>query len=223
MFTRRRSKIFHREAIPWPATSVYNVLSRSAIFQRLYELAAEDILAHQRQGSLLDIGTGPGRLLIKLHRAAPELRLEGIDISPSMVTKARSNIALAGVASDIEITESTVTRLPFPDGSFDMVVSMLSVHHWKDPVAGLNEVHRVLKDGGLSLHYDVARDTPRPVLREAALRLGRFGAMLLWLVAFEEPFYSGEEFLSLAEASLFTKGQGRFVGGLYCLSLNKSA
>ena len=58
-------------------------------------------------------------------------------------------------------------------------------------------------------------------MRETAQRFGRFGTVLLWLHAFEEPFYSCEEFLSLAEASLFRKGKGRFVGGLYCLSLTR--
>ena len=138
-----------------------------------------------------------------------------------MVKKARSNIARAGLADEIEIAEGNAKCLPFSDASFDMVVSTGSIHHWKEPVAGLNELYRVLKDGGQSLLYDVARDTPRSVVRETAQRFGRFGTVLLWLHAFEEPFYSCEEFLSLAEASIFRKGQGRFVGGLYCLSLTK--
>jgi ubiquinone/menaquinone biosynthesis C-methylase UbiE len=219
--TRRFLKVFHCEGIPWPGTAVYNLASRSAIFQRHYEVVAEDILTHRREGSLLDVGTGPAWLLLTLHEKSPRLRLCGLDVSPSMVKKARSNIAGAGLASEIEITQGNAKCLPFPDASFDMVVSTGSIHHWKEPVAGLNELYRVLKSGGHSLLYDVARDTPGSVVRETAQRFGRFGTVLLWLHAFEEPFYSCEEFLSLAEASLFRKGQGRFVGGLYCLSLTR--
>ena len=81
-------KLAHPEGIPWPGSVFYNAISSSAIFQRHYEMATEDILSYCQQGALLDIGTGPAWLLLKLHQKTPNMRLVGIDSSPAMVIKA---------------------------------------------------------------------------------------------------------------------------------------
>jgi hypothetical protein len=57
---RRLIKIFHPEGIPWPGTTFYNAISETSIFQRHYELVARDILSYCSEGSILDVGTGPG-------------------------------------------------------------------------------------------------------------------------------------------------------------------
>lgn len=45
--------------------------------------------------------------------------------------------------------------MPFPDASFDLVVSSLSAHHWPDSAAGFAEIRRVLRPGGHALVYDL--------------------------------------------------------------------
>ena len=116
---RRLLKIIHPEGIPLPGTAFYNALSKSDVFQKNYELVAGDIASHCPAGSILDIGTGPGWLLLKLHHESPALRLQGLDASGSMVEKARKNIAEAGLSHVIEIVKGNAGRLPFADGSFD--------------------------------------------------------------------------------------------------------
>jgi ubiquinone/menaquinone biosynthesis C-methylase UbiE len=219
---RRLIKAIHPEGIPWPGTVLYNAISRRGIFQQHYELVARDILGYRAEGRLLDIGTGPGWLLLKLHPLAPGLRLVGADISLAMVNKARRNVAQAGLSSTVEIVNATASNLPFPDGSFDLVVSTGSIHHWKDPVGGLNECHRVLKDGGVALMYDLVRQLPPDVAAAAKREFGRYRLALLWLHSFEEPFYSPQEMEALAAKSRFSQGQTRFVGVLCCLILRKS-
>ena len=219
---RRLLKIFHPEGIPWPGTALYDALSGTSIFQTHYELVAKDILSYWAEGSLLDIGTGPGWLLVKLCQLSPGMRVVGIDASPSMVARARKNTVDAGLSDVIEVREGNATRMPFADSSFDTVVSTGSIHHWKDPTAGLNEVYRVLEDGGYALMYDLVSDTPASVLRETAHRFGRLKMLLLWLHAFEEPFHSCRDFGLLAHPTLFKEGQARFVGVLYCLILRKA-
>jgi ubiquinone/menaquinone biosynthesis C-methylase UbiE len=216
---RRLLKIVHPEGIPWPGTAFYNALSGTNIFQRHYELVAKDVLGYCSEGSVLDIGTGPGWLLVKLYQLSPRLRLAGLDISPSMVAKAQENVAGAGL--DIEVKEGSASCIPFADNSFDTVVSTGSIHHWKDPIAGLNEVHRVLKPGGYALIYDVVSDTPASAFKETASEFGRLKMMLFWLHAFEEPFYSRKHFELLAHSTWFQEGQTRFVGVLCCLVLQK--
>lgn len=220
---RRLLKIFHPEGIPWPCTVFYNAVSGTSVFQRHYELVARDILEYCSEGSILDVGTGPGWLLVQIHQQSPELRVVGLDASPSMVAKARKNIADAGLSEVAEIEEAEASLMPFADGSFDIVVSTGSIHHWKDPTACLNEVYRVLKRGGHALIYDLVSDTPASVLKETAREFGRLRMLLLWLHAFEEPFYNCRNFALLACPTLFKEGRVRFVGALYCLVMEKGS
>ncbi len=218
---RRLLKVVHVEGIPWPGSAVYNAFSGTWMFQRHYEWLARDILHYCSEGSILDIGTGPGWLLLKLHQAAPGVQLTGVDISAAMVDKARKNVANAGLADVIAIKEGAASQLPFPEASFDAVVSTGSLHHWKDPTAGLNDVYRVLKPGGDALMYDVVSDTPSPVWDEGAREFGRLKIMLFWLHTFEEPFYTQENYRLLARPTLFQEGQTRFLGVMCCLVLKK--
>ncbi len=218
---RRLLKLFHHEGIPWPGTVFYNFVSATSIFQRHYELVARDILSYCTEGCLLDIGTGPGWLLLKLHQQSPGMRLVGIDTSPSMVAKARKNMVDAGLSDVIEVREGNASRMPFADSSFDTVVSTGSIHHWKEPTDSLNEIYRVLKYGGYALMYDLVSDTPTSVLKERANEFGRLKMLLLWLHTFEEPFYSRKDFELLARPTLFKEGRTQFVGLFYCLILKK--
>ena len=218
---RRLLKIFHPEGIPWPGTAFYNVISKTSIFQRHYEVIARDILNYCSEGSILDVGTGPGWLLVKLHQQSPRLRLMGLDASPSMVAKAQKNMANAELFDIVEIKEGKANHMPFDDSSFDTVVSTGAIHHWKEPTAGLNETYRVLKHGGYALMYDLVSDTPASVLKERAHEFGRLKMWLLWLHAFEEPFYSRKDFGLLARPTLFKEGRTQFVGLMYCLIMKK--
>lgn len=218
---RRWLKFLHPEGIPWPGTFFYNAISSTHLFQRHYEWVAKDIVRYCEKGSLLDIGTGTGWLLLKLHQISPKMRLVGLDVSSSMVAQGRKNMARAGLADLIDIREGNASDIPFPDECFDIVVSTGSIHHWKEPEAGLNEVYRVLKDRGYALMYDVVSDTPEMILEEIRREFGRLRTMIFWLHGFEEPFYTRKDFEALARSTLFKEGRSRFVGLLCCLTLRK--
>jgi ubiquinone/menaquinone biosynthesis C-methylase UbiE len=158
---------------------------------------------------------------MKLSEEAPRLRLVGVDVSPSMVTKAQQNVSAAGLSNRIEIWESSADHLPFADAYFDVVVSTGSIHHWKEPVTCLNEIHRILKPGGNAWMYDLVSDTPQSVLEEMRRDFGRLKTTLFWLHSFEEPFYTRETFQQLASATRFQQGQTEFVGVLCCLEMQK--
>jgi len=211
----------HPQGIPWPASLLYNRLAKSSVFQRHYELVAEDVLSRCPSGNILDVGTGPGWLLVRLCRSRPGLAIIGVDVSPAMVSKARENIERAGCSGSVRVQEASADRLPFAEGSFDAVISTGSLHHWRDPVAGLSEIHRVLKAGGRGLVYDLVAHVPDPVAREAARRFGRLRMALLWLHSFEEPFGDVEDLETLAASTPFGAGRTRFVGVLCCLELKK--
>lgn len=219
--TRKLLKLIHPEGIPWPATILYNAMSATNIFQRNYELVARDIVNYCSEGCILDVGTGPGWLLMKLYEQSSKLRVTGVDVSSGMVSKARKNIKQVGLSDVIEMKQGSVDALPFDDKTFDVVVSTGSIHHWKKPETGLNEVHRILKPGGYALIYDIVSDTPKAVLQDARRKFGRFRIFMLWIHAFEEPFYSIQGFEALPRATLFKEGPIRFVGVLCCLTLKK--
>ena len=220
-FPRRLLKLIHPEGIPWPGSILYNAVSSSGIFQKNYELIAKDIANYCSEGTVLDVGTGPGWLLLKIHQINPKLRLTGLDISAAMIAKARNNIEASGLSREIDFMEGNVSKLPFPDSSFDCVVSTGSIHHWKNPIDGLNEVYRVLKPSKYALIYDIVSDTPASVMKSVSKEFGRLKMYLLWIHAFEEPFNSQKEFQLLAKPSLFVDAGIRFVGVLYCLTMKK--
>jgi tRNA (cmo5U34)-methyltransferase len=102
--------------------------------------------------SILELGTGTGETARRLLAAHPHALLRGIDASEGMLEVARS--VLAGFRAEL-----SVARLedPLPDGPFDLVVSVLAVHHLDGAgKAGLfRRVAAVLRPGGRFVLGDV--------------------------------------------------------------------
>ena len=93
----------------------------------------------------LDVACGPGLLARAFApRVASYL---GVDLTPAMVEKARRIASEAGLGNArFEVADAT--RLPFPEGSFDLVLTRLALHHMPDPAHALAEMARVLVPGG---------------------------------------------------------------------------
>lgn len=106
-------------------------------------------------GKILEIGTGKGRFLIAL--AAVASSVTTVDIDPAEQRYARMNAARAGVGRRIRFSVRDAGRLKFRAGSFDAVVSMNALHHFRDPLAVMHELVRVLKPGGRIVLGDLDR------------------------------------------------------------------
>ena len=115
-----------------------------------------------KRGEAADLGCGPGQLVIELARRSPGLHVTGIDLSDEMITRGQDNARRAGVADRVSFRQGDAQQIPFPDASLDLVVSTLSLHHWSDPVAVLDEIARVLRPGGSFLVFDLRRDMAAP-------------------------------------------------------------
>jgi ubiquinone/menaquinone biosynthesis C-methylase UbiE len=104
---------------------------------------------------VLEVGCGPGHLSTRLARQH-RLDVTGVDLDPAMIARARANADRPGIGDQRrpEFLVGDVAALAFPDGSFDLVVSTMSMHHWADPTAGLAEVGRVLRPGARGLVWD---------------------------------------------------------------------
>src|SRR4029453_4238193 len=98
------------------------------------------IAAGQR---VLDVGCGPGILTEELVSRLGADAVAAVDPSPSFVEAAR------GKLPDVAGAEASPAALPFPNESFDATLAQLVVHFMPDPVAGLREMGRVTRAGGV--------------------------------------------------------------------------
>lgn len=143
---------------------------------------------------VLDIGTGSGMLAVEIAKARPDYYITGIDISPDMLNHARENVNKAGLSGRIGFKEASADDLPFPDGSFDIVVSNASLHLWADPLKVFMEMARVTAAGGCCLIWDNLRvPVLYPLLNIAAVFMGMSKEQRrLWLNAVRSSYTAGE-------------------------------
>jgi demethylmenaquinone methyltransferase/2-methoxy-6-polyprenyl-1,4-benzoquinol methylase/phosphoethanolamine N-methyltransferase len=119
---------------------------------------AADLAALRPGESVLDVGCGTGELTQRARaRVGPPGRVCGIDPSADMIAVAREKSARAGLG--IEYRVAAIEHLPFPDASFDVVLSSLMMHHLPEDLKliGLGEVRRVLEPDGRLLIVDLKR------------------------------------------------------------------
>ena len=108
--------------------------------------------------SLLEIGCGVGAQLRLLNRKHPGLRLTGVDISVAQIERARILLAEQVAAGQVDLHTSPGDRLPFADGSFDVVYLCFVLEHVPDPAAVVSEARRVLRTGGWFYCTEVFND-----------------------------------------------------------------
>jgi len=143
--------------------------------------ALAGVTAGQR---VLDVGCGPGALTTELARLVGPDAVTAVDPSEPFVAAARERHP--GVTVELAVAE----QLPFPDDAFDAALAQLVVHFMTDPVAGLQELARVTRTGGvvaacvwdyaggtspLSTFWDAARELDPDVDDESGLPGARAG------------------------------------------------
>jgi arsenite methyltransferase len=118
-----------------------------------------ETLALQPGERVLDVGSGPGLLAQEMAAAVGGSgRVQGVDASASMLAIAGRRRRAPG-AAPIALAEADATSLPFPDQSFDVVVSTQVYEYVADVAAALAEARRVLAPGGRLLILDTDWDS----------------------------------------------------------------
>jgi ubiquinone/menaquinone biosynthesis C-methylase UbiE len=125
----------------------------SAVHAQGADLQALAALVEAGRGArVLDLGCGAGHVSFNVAPRAGEV--VAYDLSAEMLAVVARAAAERGLGN-IATRQGAVEHLPFPEASFDCVLSRYSAHHWRDVEAALREVSRVLKPGGLFGVVDV--------------------------------------------------------------------
>jgi ubiquinone/menaquinone biosynthesis C-methylase UbiE len=93
----------------------------------------------------LDIATGPGNTAARI--AADVAAVVAVDVAPAMAARAQRLFDERGLANAVAVV-AEAERLPFPDGSFDLVLCRIAPHHFADLHRAVHEVARVMAPGG---------------------------------------------------------------------------
>lgn len=145
----------------------------------LHERMIRDVA---RGARLLDVGSGGGQHAVRVAQDRPDLRIEGIDISSTMVRRARALAEREGVSDKVAFRLGDALELPYENESFDAVWCAGPLKQVSDKSRAMRECYRVLRPGGRLLIMDVNRGcsdadviafterTPLPLPGRATLR-----------------------------------------------------
>jgi ubiquinone/menaquinone biosynthesis C-methylase UbiE len=127
--------------------------------------------------TVLDAGCGTGAFLEFLRRTARwDGHYVGIDVSRGMLAHAarRLGVSSGGGSARVHLAQADACRLPFADDSFDVVYARALLHHLPDPIAGIREIRRVLKPGGVAAFLDPNKTVLSELPRRLAQRTEHF-------------------------------------------------
>jgi ubiquinone/menaquinone biosynthesis C-methylase UbiE len=118
-----------------------------------YEIA-KYLTSKIEKGKLLDIGTGPGKLLVEINNLNPHIKLYGLDISESMLKIAEKN--LSNIPIDLRL--GNIRKTEYEDDFFDIITSTGSFYLWDYPIESIEEIHRLLKVNGLAYLFETYKE-----------------------------------------------------------------
>lgn len=140
----------------------------------LYEAAAE--IGRLPAGSrVLDVPCGGG-VAVRAVRPGQRLAYVAADISPRMLARTRQVARDAGVEEQVETVLADVGRLPFGNGSFDLVATFTGLHCFPDPAGAVAQMCRTLRPGGVLTGSTLLEDAGRRY--EPMRRVGRAAGLL---------------------------------------------
>jgi SAM-dependent methyltransferase len=137
--------------------------------------------AHLRSGEVVvDLGSGGGLdVFLASKKVGPAGRAIGIDMTPSMIERARAN-AISGGYTNVEFYLAMIDKIPLPDASVDCVISNCVLNLAPDKPAVFREIARILKPGGRLAVSDIAlkHELPEDIAKSMAAYVGCIGGAI---------------------------------------------
>jgi ubiquinone/menaquinone biosynthesis C-methylase UbiE len=106
---------------------------------------------------ILDVGTGTAQIPIAMCKRNNGIKITAIDLAESMLTLGNKNIQTARLEDSITLVQIDSKKMPYPDESFDQVISNSIIHHIPNPLECFKEMIRVTKKDGLLFFRDLLR------------------------------------------------------------------
>ena len=184
---------------------------------------AELVKKHiQDGGNVLEIAPGPGYLSIELAKMG-NFNITGMDISEDFIKICRKNAENEKV--NVSFVTGNVSSMEFADESFDFLVCSAAFKNFKQPVKALQEMHRVLKKGGIALIIDMRRDVTKDELKKEATRVSKSGFERMFMVSTFKQLckyaYTVPEMEKMITQTEFSKNESQISGITFYLYMHK--
>lgn len=151
--------------LPRFAASLYNSLTTIKAVKTQYREIARELVSGVDSGRILDVGTGPGRILLEIHKLNPEIELFGLDISRPMLQLAEKNLA----EIQVDLRHGSIQKTDYESDFFDVVTCTGSFYLWDHPVECLEEIYRILKKNCSAYFYETYKDFNKEDYRQALI------------------------------------------------------
>ena len=139
----------------------YDFMNRAMTLgiDRWWRRVAVRMVGKSRPKRILDVATGTGDFAIDLYRKLQPEQVVGIDLSQGMLDVAREKIARHGLGDAVSVQQGDCLALPFEEKSFDAVTVAFGVRNFEHLLQGYQQMHRVLRPGGVLCVVELS--TPR--------------------------------------------------------------
>jgi demethylmenaquinone methyltransferase/2-methoxy-6-polyprenyl-1,4-benzoquinol methylase len=143
------------DSIAWRYDFLNHFLSFS--IDRIWRRKAiHEISRLKKNPAILDVATGTGDLAIAAMKLNPS-KVTGVDISKKMLEFGKEKLIRKGLSDRIELIQGDSENLPFDDDCFDVAMVAFGVRNFADPLKGLSEMKRVVRNSGMIMVLEFSK------------------------------------------------------------------
>lgn len=139
----------------------YDFMNRAMTFgiDKLWRRRAVKMIAKHAPKRILDIATGTGDLAIRLAKSLKPESVVGVDLSEQMLAIGQEKVKKEGLAGIVSLSPADCMHLPFENEIFDCVTVAYGVRNFEHLQQGYEEMHRVLRSGGVLCVIELSTPT----------------------------------------------------------------